>query len=278
LELTNGGPRTGPKLGPEHDAILKALSDQGLLKEPIPGKPGAWSVLCPWRGAHTTGDSGTCYFEPHTNGYAGPGFKCQHAHCTDKTIQSLKAFLGWGKGENIPPADGWQWPEGAADNGRGQPELVVRRVADVETTPIRWLWKDRIALGKVTFLVGDPDEGKSYLTTAMAAHVTTGAPWPDGAPCERGSVLIISAEDDIADTIKPRLAACGADLDKVHFIETVNSCKHGRKVQRLFSLQEDLDALANELNRIGDVRLVDIDPYLPSWVTAIPTSTPKFVG
>jgi len=44
----------------------------------------------------------------------------------------------------------------------------VRCVADVETAPIRWFWKDRIALGKITFLVGDPDEGKSYLTTAKA--------------------------------------------------------------------------------------------------------------
>ena len=99
---------------------------------------------------------------------------------------------GGGKGEDIPPEDGWQWPEGAADNpkGRGQPELVTRCVADVETVPVGWLWKDRIALGKVTFLVGDPDEGKSYLSTAMAAHVTAGTPWPDGALCERGSVLI----------------------------------------------------------------------------------------
>ena len=44
LELTNGGPRTGPKLGPEHDSILKALSAQGLLKEPIHG---TWGVGYP---------------------------------------------------------------------------------------------------------------------------------------------------------------------------------------------------------------------------------------
>jgi putative DNA primase/helicase len=108
--------------------------------------------------------------------------------------------------------------------------------------------------------VGDPDEGKSYLTTAMAVYITRGKAWPDGAACEAGNVLIISAEDDIADTIKPRLEAHGADLKRVHFIETVNFCKQGRKGQRLFSVQEDLDALDKELNRIGDVRFVDIDP------------------
>jgi hypothetical protein len=53
LELTNREPRTGPKLGPKHDAILKALSDQGLLKEPIHGKTGAWAILYPWRDSHT---------------------------------------------------------------------------------------------------------------------------------------------------------------------------------------------------------------------------------
>lgn len=89
--------------------------------------------------------------------------------------------------------------EGLGDSSSqsGESSLVVRCVADVETVPVEWLWKDRIALGKITFLVGDPDEGKSYLATALAAHVTNGTPWPDGAPCERGSVLIISAEETL---------------------------------------------------------------------------------
>jgi hypothetical protein len=245
LEPATGETRTGPKLG--DDPILKALSDQKLLKGPLHGKAGAWDVLCPWRASHTVGEEGTAYFEPHTNGYAGPGFRCLHAHCENRTIADLLRFLT---------------PVGAADNPdeSGQPELVVRRVADVKTTLVKWLWKDRIALGKITFLVGDPDEGKSYLTTAMAAHVTRGNAWPDGAPCDKGSVILISAEDDVSDTIRPRLEACGADLDKVHFIETVNLCKHGKKVQRLFSLQEDLDALSGELERMGDVKLVEIDP------------------
>jgi hypothetical protein len=120
LDLANGGSRTGPKLGIEHDSVLKALSDQGLLKGPVHGKPGAWDIFCPWRGAHTKGEGGTAYFEPHTNGYAGPGFKCLHAHCVDKTIRELKAFLGWGKGESTPPEDGWQWPGGRKPSRNGR--------------------------------------------------------------------------------------------------------------------------------------------------------------
>lgn len=94
----------------------------------------------------------------------------------------------------------------------------------------------------------------------MAAHVTAGTPWPDGAPCDKGSVVLISAEDDIADTIRPRLEIQGADLKRIHFIETVTFCEGGRKKQRLFSVQEDLDALGKALDEIGDVRLVAIDP------------------
>ncbi|MGH8577583.1 MAG: DNA primase family protein, partial [Gammaproteobacteria bacterium] len=84
--------KRGPMLGT--DPILQALSARGLVKGEIHGKPGAWAILCPWRGAHTTGDDGAAFFEPHTNGFAGPGFKCQHAHCGDRTIRDLRKFLG----------------------------------------------------------------------------------------------------------------------------------------------------------------------------------------
>jgi hypothetical protein len=54
-------------------------------------------------------------------------------------------------------------PEPAQDSGyqSGENRLVVRRVADVETVPVEWLWKDRIALGKITFIVGDPMRGRA---------------------------------------------------------------------------------------------------------------------
>ena len=54
-------------------------------------------------------------------------------------------------------------------------------------------------------LDGDPGTGKSTLTLTIAAKVTTGSPFPDGARPERGDVILLSAEDDIGDTIRPRL-------------------------------------------------------------------------
>ncbi|HEV8276807.1 MAG TPA: AAA family ATPase [Streptosporangiaceae bacterium] len=87
-------------------------------------------------------------------------------------------------------------------------------VADVAVEPVRWLWPGRIPLGKITALDGDPGVGKSTLTLTLAAKVTTGSPFPDQARPEIGDVILLSAEDEIGDTIRPRLEAAGADLGR----------------------------------------------------------------
>jgi hypothetical protein len=76
------------------DPILDKLKEYGLFRGPILAKVGAWNILCPWRGSHTTGDEGVAYFSSGTGGYSGAGFKCQHSHCADRTIVDLKAYLG----------------------------------------------------------------------------------------------------------------------------------------------------------------------------------------
>jgi len=85
--------------------------------------------------------------------------------------------------------------------------------ADIAPRSVQWLWPGRIARGKVTMLAGHPGLGKSQLALAIAAIVTTGGRWPvDGFRAECGSAVILSAEDDAEDTIRPRLEAAGADL------------------------------------------------------------------
>jgi RecA-family ATPase len=91
-------------------------------------------------------------------------------------------------------------------------DLVL--VADVDREQVTWLWPGRIPRGKLVVLDGDPGVGKSTLTLTIAAKVSTGSPFPDGARPERGDVILLSAEDDIADTIRPRLEAAGADLNR----------------------------------------------------------------
>ena len=69
---------------------------------------------------------------------------------------------------------------------------------------------------------GDPKLGKSYVTLAMAAALSRGLPLPMGErPDRAGSTILISAEDDPARTIVPRLTAAGAELAKVHFLDSV---------------------------------------------------------
>src|SRR5690349_11871484 len=87
------------------------------------------------------------------------------------------------------------------------PGVVLRRVSEIERQKLQWLWPGRVPLGKLTLFAGDPGLGKSLATLDIAARVTRGIVWPDGAAAAgtAGSVIILSAEDDAADTIRPRL-------------------------------------------------------------------------
>ena len=143
--------------------------------------------------------------------------------------------------------------------GDSQYKLDMRCMADIEPEKIDWLWPGRIATGKQTLIGGEPGLGKSQLTTAIAATVTTGGEWPcDEGRAPLGSVLILSAEDDARDTIRPRLDAAGANVRGVHLISAVRQSDGDRR--RTFNLQADLALLEDAIQRIGDVRLVIIDP------------------
>ena len=138
-----------------------------------------------------------------------------------------------------------------------QPRLraQTRRASDIEPRPIDWLWKPHLALGKFSMIVGDPGLSKSTLTACIAAHVTTGRPWPDGMPCPAGEALLVNAEDDPADTTRPRLDAANAAVERIHFLEAVTVDQRDRS----FNLS-DVDAIEEFIERHPEVRLVVIDP------------------
>ncbi len=153
-------------------------------------------------------------------------------------------------------------PKGKASKQRiGEPVLL--RLSDVEPEPIEWVWPGRIAIGKLTLFAGDPGIGKSLITSDIAARVSKGLPWPDTpeAP-EPGSVIMLSAEDDPADTIRPRLDAAGADVSKVHLLQAVSTINEsdGTRIERTFSLERDVAALGEVLASMPDARMVTIDP------------------
>jgi hypothetical protein len=90
----------------------------------------------------------------------------------------------------------------------------------LETMPVRWLWEPYIPKGKLSLVQGDPGQGKTTFCLALAAALTTGRMPPGSlAKSEPQWVIFQSAEDGLADTIRPRLEAAGADLRLVRSID-----------------------------------------------------------
>jgi putative DNA primase/helicase len=104
------------------------------------------------------------------------------------------------------------------------PRPVVVTMSDVQAEAVQWLWWPYIAIGKLCMLDGDPGIGKTLLMTQLAASLSQGQPLPDqqGKPTlDPGgpqTTLLLSTEDGLADTLKPRLEAAGADCTKVHVL------------------------------------------------------------
>ena len=140
------------------------------------------------------------------------------------------------------------------------PGPVMTRLADVQPCAVEWLWKDRIPMGRVSLLVGMPGAGKTFLTTDATARVTTGSPWPDGSPCPKGSVIIISGEDDLGDTLRPRLDAHHADCNKVYAFSTVRRPDGEGNMHEVMFTLEDVHSLHTALAQHPDCKLVIIDP------------------
>ena len=104
------------------------------------------------------------------------------------------------------------------------PELRFEYFSSVKQRKIEWLWYPYIPYGKITILQGDPGEGKSTFILNIAALLTRGQKMPDGTGSGKAQTVIYQcAEDDIADTIKPRLLAAGADCNKIAYIIDDNS-------------------------------------------------------
>jgi hypothetical protein len=109
---------------------------------------------------------------------------------------------------------------------------VTVRLSEVKPESVQWLWHGRLPLGKLVVLDGDPAVGKSTCAADFAARVSSGSAWPDGASCPRGSVVLLSAEDGLADTIRPRLDAAGADVSMVHALTDISYTDEDGKHQK----------------------------------------------
>lgn len=97
---------------------------------------------------------------------------------------------------------------------------VVRRcLADVQAEYVSFLWEPYVPLGKLTLIEGDPGVGKSWLACALAAAAASGR-GPDGwSRVEPGNVLLLSVEDGLADTIRPRLDSMRANVERIYALQ-----------------------------------------------------------
>lgn len=128
-------------------------------------------------------------------------------------------------------------------------ELKIIHMNEVEAKQVDFLWYPYIPYGKLTIVQGDPGEGKTTAVLQIAAALTKG----EQLPCddtERVPVDVIyqTAEDGLADTVKPRLEAAGADCSRVHVID--------ESEQGLSMLDERIESAIIRTN----AKLVILDP------------------
>lgn len=91
--------------------------------------------------------------------------------------------------------------------------------SSVEQQNVEWLWYPYIPYGKLTVLQGDPGEGKSTFILNIAALLTRGKNMPDGFKVPKPQrVVYQTAEDNISDTVKPRLIEAEADCNMIAYI------------------------------------------------------------
>lgn len=103
-------------------------------------------------------------------------------------------------------------------------EKVVNIISmdTVQEEEIKWLWKPYIPFGKLTIIQGDPGEGKTTFALQLAALLSLGKGFDENENIgvnEPVNVIYQTAEDGLADTVKPRLISAGADCSKIKVID-----------------------------------------------------------
>ena len=100
-------------------------------------------------------------------------------------------------------------------------ELKLINMEDVVSKEVEWLWYPYIPYGKITIIEGDPGEGKTTLVLKLAAALSRGLPLTcdDDKEYEPIHIIYQTAEDEIEDTIKPRLEKAGADCSMIRVID-----------------------------------------------------------
>ena len=99
-------------------------------------------------------------------------------------------------------------------------ELKIINMADIQSQEIEWLWYPFIPYGKLTIIQGDQGDGKTTLVLNLAAKLSKGIGLDeDMQVSEPMNIIYQTAEDGLADTVKPRLEVADADCEKIMVID-----------------------------------------------------------
>ena len=148
----------------------------------------------------------------------------------------------------------------------GTVELVRGDAVDPEA--VDWIWDGWLAAGKLHILAGQAETGKTTIAIAIAAALSSGGLFPDGARAPVGDTLVWSGEDDFKDTILPRFIANGGARERIHLVK---GCYNEDCVLQPFDPAWDIDALVLAAKALPDLRFIMIDPV----VSAVPGDSHK---
>ena len=99
-------------------------------------------------------------------------------------------------------------------------ELKLIRMSEVQSQGIEWLWYPFIPYGKLTIIQGDPGDGKTTLVLNIAAKLSNGKGIDEVMKIvEPMNIIYQTAEDGLADTVKPRLELAEADCERITVID-----------------------------------------------------------
>lgn len=133
------------------------------------------------------------------------------------------------------------------DIQKPEEDLKIICMEDIQRQEVEWLWYPYIPYGKITIIQGDPGEGKTTFVLNLAAKLSMGTLFEEKLT-NPVNIIYQSAEDGLADTIKPRLEEAGADCTRILVIDDKEK-----------SLTMDDDRLERAITETG-AKVLILDP------------------
>jgi hypothetical protein len=181
----------------------------------------------------------------------------------DAQVRKIAGSVG--RYEPARPVQEPDVPMAPADGESGKRCAIYVCLGNVPARPVDYEWHRRLVRGGVNLIVGDPGMGKGFVELDIASRVTRGGDWPDNSgKATGGAVILLTAEDALAETVRPRVDRMGGDPSRIFVLEAV----HTDTGNKSFNLADDLPALEEMVRETGAV-MVEIDPlhaYLSAHV------------